>query len=104
MNNYSGKEAVFQVLSRNAASFLRPAQNSPIKFLRSVTLTPTLDSYEVALPSDCGLEQIVRYEDTSYWNGSVLINADLFDRLDTLNQAALISHEALYKMASGSIW
>jgi hypothetical protein len=80
-----------QQLSRSVQRFVRDR-----KMLHGVTLTLTPDSYEVAYPTQCSIEQIVTYIDGS--DPQILVNADLWEKLDTTNKAALIVHEASYSL------
>ena len=59
-----------------------------------VELTPINDAAEIALPSGCGLEQLASYKDETL----ILINQDLWNALDYSNKAALIAHEAIYRV------
>lgn len=45
------------------------------------------------IPSDCSLEQLAIWYDT---DGTIKIDQDLWNRMDTINQAALIKHEVWY--------
>lgn len=87
---YKDQAAVFKVLQDEASHFLRPY--AELKRLRGVELTPTDDSDELARPTDCRIVQLVNYLPT----GRILLDQDLFEKMDTLNQSALIVHEALY--------
>jgi hypothetical protein len=49
---------------------------------------------ELAEPEDGAIEQIVNYQPSG---GPILLNQDLFEKMDITNQAALIAHEALYE-------
>lgn len=59
-------------------------------------LTPTSDMGATpTLPSHCHYEQIAVYHDL---NNNLVINKELWSQLDSLNKAALLTHEVLYKM------
>lgn len=68
--------------------------NSQIQFLPSgVGLQPTHDSNTVVLPpSGCSILQVARYEP----NNTIYVRSDLWNKMDVLNQAALLVHEGLY--------
>jgi len=62
----------------------------------SKNLMPTGDAGPTpSLPSNCHYVQIAVYHD---FNDKLLVNKELWDQLDSLNQAALLTHEAIYKM------
>lgn len=86
------QECILGSLQDQAALFLKP--NSTVVRLRGVTLELTNDSYEVARPSDCEIQQIVNYQQ----GGKILINQDLYEKMNILNQVALIAHESYYAM------
>jgi hypothetical protein len=65
-------------------------------WLRNVKLKRTEDSFELAVPDNCELEQIVNYKDSAP-NQEIYINQDLFDKLDDVNKSALLLHEIFYK-------
>lgn len=89
-----GPEALYQMLKFETDRFLAP--NLPqVRRLKGAKLKKTNDSFEVVTPSNCEIEQLVRYKDTTY-GGHILINQDLVDYMDDLNEAALYMHEALY--------
>lgn len=76
-----------------------------VKMLRNVSLSDSEDSLEMAVPNipGCRLEQIVLYRDGQSMpfnfpaDDEVFINADIFEKLNNTNKAALILHEAIYK-------
>ena len=88
--NYQDQDFVLALLRKEAARFLKT--DAKVLRLRDVTLELTEDSFEAARPAGCDIQQIVNYQP----NGRVLINQDLFDKLDSTNQAALIAHESFY--------
>lgn len=83
-------DCVLGFLRERAGLFLTP--NNKVKRLQGVSLTLTDDSYESARPSGCEIRQIVNYKSMN----EILVDQDLYVRLDTINQIALISHEAYY--------
>lgn len=72
-------------------------EDKMIRRLRDVKLTDTDDSFEVARPSSCNVEQVINFIDLAGLP-SVLVNQDIYEALDNVNQAALILHEGLYKV------
>ena len=102
--SYQGPEALLWALRTQAAQFFQTPGSpdiSKLRPLRKMRLTLTDDSYEAVLPADCEIEQIVNYQDEGYLGGTILLNQDLFERLSPADQAALIAHEALYKVLRG---
>jgi hypothetical protein len=87
---FEGQEYVLALMRITARDFLAPSPK--VLRLRGVTLTLTDDSYELARPTACGIEQIVNYQ----VNGKTLVNEDLYDHMDALNRASLVAHEAFY--------
>lgn len=68
--------------------------------IREGSLALTHDSYEDVLPPEagrCKKEQIIRYADLSTDPDPVLMNEELFEKMDETNKAALFVHEAYYK-------
>lgn len=90
---YSPPQYFMKLATEQANMFLQGAHN--VEYLSGVTLTLTDDSYEVARPEDCPVEQIATYVD-SVGNPQIVINKDLFSQMDVTNQAALIVHESFY--------
>lgn len=67
------------------------------RFKSGITLPFTEDTGPVAPPVGCALEQIVLQMEPKVAEDRLFtVNKDLFDRLDTNNQAALILHEVIY--------
>ncbi|MGZ3723121.1 MAG: hypothetical protein ACXVA9_09335 [Bdellovibrionales bacterium] len=91
-NTYKDQEYIFAYLREQAALFY--GSNPAVLHLHGVTLALTDDSYEVARPADCEVEQIVNFQPS----GRILINQDIFESMGPLDQAALIAHEALYSL------
>jgi hypothetical protein len=88
----SGNDCLLHDLRKTASQFLFPSKE--VRRLRGVRLELTPDSMEQVHPDDCAIEQIVNYQPS---RNDVLINQELFEKMDRTNQAALIAHEALYK-------
>ncbi|NJM09906.1 MAG: hypothetical protein HC883_03165 [Bdellovibrionaceae bacterium] len=76
---------------------IRPGFFSPvINPLRGVQLNLSRDAFEIAIPAPpCAIEQAVTFDDA----GEIAyLNMDLIDLLGPTDQAALILHEAFYKV------
>ncbi|MGZ3743683.1 MAG: hypothetical protein ACXWRA_07515 [Pseudobdellovibrionaceae bacterium] len=84
------QECILKRLKQRASYFLKSSSN--VKRLHGVTLELTDDSYEIAKPESCNIEQIVNYQP----NDTIFINQDLYDKLDLTNKIALIAHESYY--------
>ncbi len=91
--NYSPSQIFIKLANEKAEMFLHKSQN--VQYLNGVTLTLTEDSYEMARPENCAIEQIVNYVD-SMDHPLVIVNNELFTKMSVSNQAALIAHEAFY--------
>lgn len=59
-----------------------------------VQLVPVEDAALVAVPTQCSLEQLAVYVDDSL----LLIQRDLWEKMDASNKAALFLHEAIYRL------
>jgi len=55
-------------------------------------IAPVDDSLEVVTPKNCRPEQLARF----YSQDKILVNGEIWERLDETNRAALILHEAVY--------
>lgn len=53
------------------------------------------DANILVVGNGCSYKQLANWDDRS---GNVIVNANYYNRLDTINQAALYLHEALYKL------
>jgi hypothetical protein len=99
---HQDEEAPGGFCHREECNLLEMLRELPIFFrndpnvvrLHGVTLELTDDSYELARPVDCQIEQIVNYQNS----GKIYINQDLWDRLDNLNKVSLITHEIFYSL------
>lgn len=87
---YSGQDFLLALMQQTAANFQSP--NPKVLRLRGIELDHTDDSFEVAKPANCQIRQLVNYMAT----GKILVDQDYYEKLDTINQAALIVHEAMY--------
>lgn len=85
------QDCIPKFLGRNAKPFL--TDDSSLLRLRGVKLEDTNDSFELTRPADCAVEQIVTYP----LQGKILINQDLFEKMNLLNQVALVVHESFYR-------
>lgn len=66
-----------------------------VEFVRSPKKIPSINDIgrTVFIPNNCRAEQVALFIDE---HEKVLINEDLWDKLDSLSQAALVSHEEFY--------
>lgn len=66
-----------------------------VEFIRSPKKIPSINDIgkTVSLPNNCRTEQVALFLDQTH---RVLIDEALWDKLDSLSQAALISHEEFY--------
>lgn len=96
--DFVGAEAYKQIMKMNTDRFFYP--DNHVHWLSGVKLDLTNDSFEIARPTNCEIRQLARYTDTTGW-GDVLIDKDLFDKMDNTNKAALIIHEAYYANLRG---
>jgi hypothetical protein len=55
-------------------------------------LEPTDDAFPAIKKKGCKFEQLANYQDS----GELLVSQEIYDRLDNVNKAALIVHEAIY--------
>jgi hypothetical protein len=67
------------------------------KFLSGVTLESTEDSYEIAIPAGCAVEQLIvrkppQFTEDRLWT----VSQDLWNDLDDNNKAGLVLHEIVY--------
>lgn len=60
----------------------------------NVILKPIDDAAEVVTPANCDVEQVASYVDDNL----LLINKEIWDHFDNINKAALILHEAVYRL------
>jgi hypothetical protein len=80
------------VMLMNDTAHLFFTDNNRLKRLRGVELTLTDDSYELAKPKNCSIEQVVNYRP----DGKILMDEDLFEKMSMKDQTALIVHEGYY--------
>ncbi|MGZ3794080.1 MAG: hypothetical protein ACXVCP_17125 [Bdellovibrio sp.] len=79
-----------------AAALEMSRTREKIKFIGSgKTLNSTNDANEAVIEEQCSSAQIAVYYDENV----LLVNKQLWDKLDYINQAALLYHEVLYKKA-----
>lgn len=73
---------------------------SETAFLADAELTPIPDVLNVALPKDCELKQLaIQQKQVTEKDPKYVINKELWDQLDSDNQAALVLHEIIYREA-----
>ncbi|MBL7688429.1 MAG: hypothetical protein JNJ49_10365 [Bdellovibrionaceae bacterium] len=60
-----------------------------------VALKPVSDYTSPIIPKDCAVEQLALYQDAP---NRLLIVGDIWSKLDEVNRAALMIHEALYRL------
>jgi hypothetical protein len=89
-NRCSDQDCLEMILRNTTDLFFK--DNVQLKRLRGIKLMPTEDSYELAKPNGCDFEQVVNYRP----DGKILMDQDLFEQLSTIDQTALIIHEAFY--------
>jgi hypothetical protein len=79
------------------------ASNDQLKlsvFLSGVDLTFTEDTAHIAVPSGCKVEQIINQRDQEFpEDRRFTFNRDIWEKMDSLNQAGLILHEVIYHEA-----
>lgn len=92
---YTAPQYFVKLVSKRAHQFTQNSSN--VQYMTGVTLTLSDDSYELARPTDCGIEQIITYVD-SIESPQIVVNKTLFDKMDSENQSALIVHESFYSM------
>ncbi len=96
---------LFQEL-RNSSNDKRPVEENDLSYLdillsKSIfvdhKLPSTYDSGELRsnIPNNCRIEQLAYADDD---RGRYYINREIWNSLDTMNQAALLFHEYLYEM------
>ncbi len=87
-----------KMLTTNS-DFLIKFQNELAKVRANLTfvpkgnsLTPTNDAFPPIKKDGCDFEQLANYTSKN----ELLVSQEIYDELDTLNQAALLVHEAVY--------
>lgn len=109
-NNLTALEKVEYVLKRlaiidpvRAEKYLTALQDfiSTTIFLPNVQLADVPDSAHIVLPKKCELQQIaIQLSNISLPEGTrIIVSEDLWNYLDSDNQAALILHEIIYQEA-----
>jgi hypothetical protein len=92
-DNCMGPTCFVREMRETAAKFV--TNSNSLQFLRGVRLEDTGDAMEVVRPENCAVEQIVNYQRAG---APILVNQDLYEKLDLTNQAALIAHESFYAL------
>jgi len=102
-NDEFSADSMDQMLNNRAAPFLGQATKAQIERLHGIKLTPTDDSYEIAFPSNCPVENVVRWG-LGPSGTMITVNEDIFEALSPTAQAALIVHEAFYALSRDSYY
>lgn len=70
--------------------------SSRIVFIENAQFRDIPDSFEIAIPKDCKLEQLAIQQEI---DGKIMIHISkiLWDKLDNVNKAGLILHEIIYE-------
>jgi hypothetical protein len=67
-------------------------------FINQIDLNPINDSFHIAVPKDCHVEQVVVQQNPEFpGDFRYTINKDLWSQLDSISQAGLIFHEIAYR-------
>ncbi len=93
---------VVMMLSKGRGEALKNTLMSTVSYIMQekvilpdgTELLPVDDSYHVVVPKNCRVEQLANFTSQN----QVLINGEIWRRLDNTNKAALIIHEAIYKV------
>lgn len=94
--NASGEGPSYKESVEKAAALEVSRARKKIKFIDSdKTLKSTNDANEAVVEEECSSTQVAVYYDENV----LLVNKELWDKLDYLNQAALLYHEILYRKA-----
>lgn len=59
-----------------------------------IGLEPINDSHDILRPENCEIEQLAYFKESNI----ILVNQNIWSKLDPQNQAALIVHEAIYQL------
>lgn len=87
----SGRGANFK---HTLSSYVNFVQSNKVITPDGTSLLPVEDSHHVVVPKDCLVEQLANFT----VQNQILINGEIWNSLDNTNKAALIVHEALYKV------
>ena len=71
--------------------------NKRLKFIDEANFRDVKDSYEVAIPKDCRLEQLAIQKDNSKGEREIFISLRLWKKLSEEQKAGLIMHEIIYE-------
>lgn len=63
---------------------------------RGIGLTPTDDAFPTIQKKDCQFEQLANYKDD---DSKIYIDEEIYSQLSKVDQAGLLVHEAIYKIA-----
>lgn len=75
-------------------SYARFVSNSKVILPDGTGLLPVNDANNIIVPKNCQIEQLANFTNQN----QVLVNGEIYNALDNTNKAALIVHEALYKI------
>lgn len=89
---WSSNEQLEQTLRREAELFMAGYN---VRYMKGIKLSLTQDSFEQIVPSNCEVEQIAIYNNTTT-SSVIFINADLYEKMNATNKAALALHEVVY--------
>ncbi|NRA67483.1 MAG: hypothetical protein HRU19_23585 [Pseudobacteriovorax sp.] len=70
-------------------------QTQKLNSLENLAIKPSADVQNRYLPKDCPVEGIASFDDTYL---KLDVNQELFSKLDQLNRAGLLFHEAVYRI------
>jgi hypothetical protein len=80
--------------SRTVMSYVDFVQTQKVLLPDGTGLLPIDDSHHVVTPKNCQVEQLANFTNQN----QILINGEIWNSLDNSNKAALIVHEAIYKV------
>lgn len=89
-------DKALEKLSNNlsVSAFVSLVKKKMVLLPPDTELVPVDDSFEALFPKDCKAEQLAHY----YSDEKVLINGDIWNHLTETDRAALILHEAIYRL------
>ncbi|MGZ3696816.1 MAG: hypothetical protein ACXWP5_01875 [Bdellovibrionota bacterium] len=78
---------------------LSEINKSVVQLSTGIGLISVEDAFPVIFQKGCKLEQAAVYHSDTGTTGKVLIDAEIYQAFSNIEKAALLSHEALYKLA-----
>lgn len=75
-------------------SYARFVSNAKVILPDGTGLEPVDDANNVIVPKNCKIEQLANFTNQN----QILVNGEIYNSLDDANKAALVVHEALYKI------